>query len=101
MPTGTAPPEDAPSPAVQQAQTNAATMQPSPNPATICGFKLPNPNISLPSFNLPPIPSFNLPLSFNFSLALKCPLDEPTPEETKYGGGKVPTGAPQAELIDQ
>lgn len=76
-------------------------MQPSPNPATICGFKLPNPNISLPSYDPPSLPNFNLPLSFNFSLALKCPLDEPTPAETQYGGGKVPTGAPQAELIDQ
>jgi hypothetical protein len=99
MPTGTAPPEDAPSPAEQQAQTDAATMQPAPSAATVCGFSLPTFTFNL-GFSLPPLPSFNLPNLFNFSLALKCPLDEPTPEETQYGGGKVPTGAPQAELID-
>jgi len=100
MPIGTAPPEDAPPPAEQQAATDAATMQPSPSAASVCGFKQPNFTFNL-GFKLPGIPSFNLPFSFNFGLALKCPLEDPTPAETQYGGGKVPTGNPAAELVDQ
>jgi len=76
-------------------------MQPSPSAASVCGFKLPNFLPNLGGFKLPGIPAFNFPALFNFGLALKCPLEDPTPAETEYGGGKVPTGNPAAELVDQ
>jgi hypothetical protein len=98
------PPPNAPSPDQQDAATKAATFQPAPDAASICGFKFP------PSFSFSlnatgisiPLPTFNLPLPFNlgFVIPLKCDLSDPTANETKFGGGKVQTGNPKAEAVD-
>lgn len=96
---GTPPPPDAPSPGQQAIVQADVSFPPSPSAADICGFKIP------PTFTLNlalniPFPNYKLPLPFNFSLGLKCDLNDPLDAEVSFGGGKKPTGDSTSEERD-
>lgn len=90
MATGTAPPDDAPSPAQQDVVAADATFGPSPSGEALCGFALPSFSFSF-SLNIP-FPDFALPFPFGFALALNCDLSDPIDAEVVFGGGRVSTG---------
>lgn len=96
---GSPPPPDAPPPEEQDIVQADISFPPSPTAADICGFKIP-PTFTINfSLNIP-FPNFSLPLPFNFSLALKCDLNDPLDAEVSFGGGKSSTGNSSAEDRD-
>ena len=84
---GTAPPEDAPSPAEQDAAAVEASFEPSPSGDILCDFGVPSFQLSL-NFQIPGIPSFTLP-SFDYFLAMNCDLSDPLDAQFGFGGGRV------------
>jgi len=98
---GGAPPPDAPDVKAQDLVDVSLKFPPSPTAADICGFKIPPKFVFNLSINIP-FPNFKLPLPFNFSLALKCDLNDPLGVEVSFGGGRKPTGgdSAKAEEID-
>lgn len=86
---GFAPPEDAPSPEVQDAVQLDAGFEPSPSGATLCGFGIPTFALNL-AFKIP-IPPFPTLPTFDYFITLNCDLSNPIDAEFGFGGGRVGT----------
>lgn len=93
---GFAPPVDLPPPEEQDAASVEASFEPSPSGSQLCGFGLPQFNLSirLPPFAFPPK---GFPPKLSFGLALSCDLSDPVSASFGFGGGRVSTSDPDTD----
>ena len=94
---GFAPPENLPTPSVQNGVTASAGFPPSPAGPTLCGFGIPQFAFNF-GFNLPfQFPPAGFPPKLSFGLALVCNLSDPLEASFGFGGGRVSTSDPDAD----
>lgn len=94
---GFAPPEDAPSPAAQNAAGVDASFAPAPDGASLCGFAVPSFTFGIKFPGIPKFPPFDFPPQFNYGLALNCDLSNPISAKFGFGGGRVSQSDPDSD----